>query len=578
MSEASAFRSVPERHFRLSAAALLVVMGASQMVGAVADSQTYDESYHLVNGYAFLKSRTMVTISEHPPLSQVISAAPLLFLDLRMPLESVPNRPEDEREADFLYKNKVSAETMLRLARVPKILLTLLLGWVMTWWMRPRFGAVAALAALTLFSFDPNFLAHGHYVTTDVPATLCFTVACLAWARFLTDGTMKSAAWCGLAMGVAMGTKYSALLLFFIFGFLYFFRIWQKEGEAPGPVRWSPFHLAKGMVVFGVVMLAVVWAAFGFETGHMLTPEIIAALRGIGFPNVGADTAFNVAATQWTIPAPSFFRGLFVLTLHNVRGHPSYLMGMHSLTGWWYYFPVVAAVKTPTGALLLLAIAVVAVVRAVAKTGVRHAVAKLRQISPDWYVLILPPALYFAICVRSNINLGIRHVLPIYPLVYMWTAAVLFSRDVAIPARFRKAGAICVALVMLESASAFPRYLGFFNLPSGGPRNGARYLVDSNLDWGQDLKRLKAYLTERGISNVCLNYFGTAPPSYYGIHAKPAPASLEDARASGCVVVMSVTAMYERQSFDGRYDWAMRTPPTDTVGDSFRVYDPNRIR
>jgi hypothetical protein len=123
----------------------------------------------------------------------------------------------------------------------------------------------------------------------------------------------------------------------------------------------------------------------------------------------------------------------------------------------------------------------------------------------------------------------------------------------------------------------FPRYLGFFNLPSGGPRQGWKYLVDSNLDWGQDLKRLKSYLADRGISNVCLNYFGTAPPSYYGIESKPVPASLQEARSSGCVVVMSITALYERQSFDGRYDWMLRTQPADTVGDSFRVYDPKRI-
>jgi hypothetical protein len=115
---------------------------------------------------------------------------------------------------------------------------------------------------------------------------------------------------------------------------------------------------------------------------------------------------------------------------------------------------------------------------------------------------------------QTRINLGIRHILPIYPLMYMWIAAVLFSRQVVIPAFLRKAAVVCLALVVPESASVFPRYLGFFNLPSGGPRQGWKYLVDSNLDWGQDLKRLKSYLVDRGYSNVCLNYFGTALPSY----------------------------------------------------------------
>jgi hypothetical protein len=177
---------------------------------------------------------------------------------------------------------------------------------------------------------------------------------------------------------------------------------------------------------------------------------------------------------------------------------------------------------------------------------------------------------------RSHINIGIRHILPVYPFLYMWIAAVLFSRQVTPPRFFRRAALVCLALVAIESASVFPRYVAFFNLPSGGARQGSRYLVDSNLDWGQDLKRLQFYLTEHNISNVCLRYFGPAPPAYYGIAFKPVPSSLEEARATGCVVVMSQTAQYERQPFDGRYDWMLRTPPTDTIGDSFRVYDPRR--
>jgi 4-amino-4-deoxy-L-arabinose transferase-like glycosyltransferase len=577
MSEPPAVRSLRERHFRICAAALLLLMGTAQLVAVLRDSQTYDESYHLVNGYAFLKTRALLPVSEHPPVSQVISALPLLVLNLRLPRKSGPNYDEYQRASDFLYQNRYPADTILLLARLPKILVTLLTGFVVAWWTRRRFGELAALAALTLYCFDPNFLAHGHYVTTDVPATLCFVAACLAWSRFLTEGTMRSAAVCGLAVGAAMATKYSAVLLFYIFVCLYLFRLWQQIGAKQGPVRWSPFHLAKNLTVVVLVMLAVVFVGFGFETGKLLPPESIASFQAAGFQNVGGDTAFDQAAARLTIPAPSFFRGLYALTLHNFQGHPSYLLGQHSVSGWWYYFPVVVGVKTPTGTLLLLLLALTAAVTVFFREGRREAYGRLKRLSPHWSILLFAPVLYFAVCIRSHINIGIRHVLPIYPLLYMGIAAVLFSRQVVIPAFLRKAAVVCLALVVLESASVFPRYLGFFNLPSGGPRQGWKYLVDSNLDWGQDLKRLKSYLEDRGISNVCLNYFGTAPPSYYGIESKPVPASLQEARSSGCVVVMSITALYERQSFDGRYDWMLRTQPADTVGDSFRVYDPKRI-
>jgi hypothetical protein len=292
---------------------------------------------------------------------------------------------------------------------------------------------------------------------------------------------------------------------------------------------------------------------------------------------VGGDTAFEQAAVRLTIPAPSFFRGLYVLKRHNTLGHPSYLLGQHSAAGWWYYFPVVAGVKTPAGTLLLLLLALTAAAAVFFREGRRKARERLKRLSPQWYVPLFSAALYFAVCMQSQINIGIRHILPIYPLLYIWIGAVLFSRQVAIPAWTRKAALVCFALLVLESVSVFPRYLGFFNLPSGGPRQGFHYLVDSNLDWGQDLKRLKSYLVERNISNVCLHYFGTALPSYYGIESHPVPATLEEARRSGCLVVMSITSLYERQAFDGRYDWMLKAQPIDTVGDSFRVYDPKRI-
>ena len=551
----------PKRHFRICAAALLLAMGTAQFVAGLRDSQTYDESYHLVNGYEFLKTGAIRPVPEHPPFWQAISALPLLLLNLRPPEKSRPGYDEYDRERDFLYRNTSPADTILMLARIPTILASLLTGLVMAWWLRRRFGELAALAALTLYCFDPNFLAHGHYVTADVPAALWFLSAILAWGRFLENGSTRSAALCGLAVGAAMATKYSATLLLYILVCLYLFRLWQQLGVKRGAVAWSTIHLARSLAVVGVVTFAAMFIGFGFETGKVMPPRSLAAFQAENIP-VSGDTFPHL-----TLPAPSFFRGLYAVTVHNSQGHPAYLLGEHGLRGWWYYFPVVMAVKTPTGTLLLLLLALIAAVLA------RPA---LKRLPPHWYILLLPPVLYFAVSMQSHINIGVRHILPVYPLLYMWAAAVLFSGQVALPSYFRKAAAICLALVVLESAAVFPRYLGFFNLPSGGPRQGSKYLVDSNLDWGQDLKRLKTYLTGRGITNVCLKAFGPAPPSYYGIEFKPMPESRDELRASGCVVVMSLTSLYERQPFDGRYDWMLRTPPIDTVGDSFRVYAPQR--
>jgi 4-amino-4-deoxy-L-arabinose transferase-like glycosyltransferase len=450
-SEPPTVRSLLERHFRTCAAALLLLMGTAQLVGVLGDSQTGDEGYHLANGYAFLKTRTVLPVSENPPVSQAISALPLLVLNLRLPPMPGPHYDEFQRGKDFLYQNRYPADTILLLGRLPQILVTLLTGFMVAWWTRRRFGELAALAALTLYCFDPNFLAHGHYVTLDVPATLCFLAACLAWGRFLTDGTMRSAVVSGLAVGLAMTTKYSAVLLFFIFVGLYLIRLCQQMGAKQGPVRWSPFHLAKNLTVVVLMMLAVVLVAFGFETGKFLSPERIASFQALGYHYIGGNTAFDHAAARLTIPAPSFFRGLTVLALHNFQGHPAYLMGQRSQTGWWYYFPVVVAVKTPTGTLLLLLLALTAAATVLFRGGPRQAFVRLKGLSPHWYILLFPPVLYFAVCMQTRINLGIRHILPIYPLLYMWIAAVLFSRQLVIPAFLRKAAVVCLALGVCRS-------------------------------------------------------------------------------------------------------------------------------
>ena len=338
-------------------------------------------------------------------------------------------------------------------------------------------------------------------------------------------------------------------------------------------------------------MFLVVFAIFDFETrplipaGMMQNPEPIAAkilrrpeLLGRLAPWVLAHPEkwqmLETALQHAPIPAASFFRGLYLIIHHSATGHETYLLGRYSATGWWYYFPVVMAVKSPVGLLLLFLLAVVVSARALFRKGLNQATIKLKTLNRDWYVLLVPPLFYFAISVRSRIAIGIRHELPIYPFIFIWIAAVLFSRlRVRVPLSVVRVAVACLALLVVESVLAFPNYLGFFNTPSGGPRMGSRYVVDSNLDWGQDLIHLKQYLMNHNISNVCLAYFGAAPPEYFGIKSRAVPSSLAEARRTGCVVVMSNTQF----AFDGggerRYQWLNSLPVTDYAGSSYRVYN-----
>ena len=565
-----------ERHFLAATVVLLLAMAVLEAASMRTESQTFDESYHLLGGYSYLKTGRIPGHSEHPPLAQIASAWPLLFFGLRVPeVRSIDAAEELRREREFLYGSPYPADTLLLVTRSAHLLITLLLGALIAWWTRARFGAAAGLAALWLYVFDPNFLAHGRYTTTDVPAAACFLLGCLAWNRFLANPRLANAALCGVATGIAMATKYSAVLLFESYVVLYLF-CWLRD-----PMRFRLRDLVKSVAVVGGVMFLVIYAVFGFETGTLLAPgsTVTAELSAKLQKNPETAGSFSdlilthpaVAGladriTHTPIPMPSLFRGLYYTGSHAAEGHDTYLLGKFSKAGWWYYFPVMAAVKTPTGDILLFVLAV-----AVAAARVFGSKGALRI---EWFTLTIPPIVYFVAAICAHINVGFRHLLPIYPFVFIWMAAVLFG-NIATGRAVRVAAMACLGLVALESLLVFPHYLAFFNTPAGGARGGARIAVDSNLDWGQDLKQVKPYLDAHGISNVCLGYFGVAPPEYYGITARPVPASLADAQASGCVVVMSLSLLYER-NFRGQYDWLRRMEPVGAIGDSFRVYDPGR--
>lgn len=587
-----------ERHFRALAAVLLVAMAAMQFAAMQSETVANDEGYHILNGYAYLKTGRLPLTTEHPPLGEMVPAIPLLFLHLQLVAEHPDNVPSDvseerAREQEFLFHNRHSADTILLISRSVDILLTMLLGLVVLWWTWRHFGPIPALAAEALLAFDPNFIANGHYVINDVPVTLCFVACIFTWNAFLADGRWRTAALCGALTGVAVVTKYNAVLLLPIYVVMYAVRWWQRFPAAEARAQYSAGRLIRAMVLVGAASFVMVWAVFGFETepwlspARMLHPMTISqrlAMDPNSFGNVGhwllqhpedIHTA-EFLLQRMPIPMPSLARGLVMLSEHQIVGHPSYFLGMYSSGGWWYYFPVVMAVKTPTGMLLLFLLAVAAAALVLFRGGLPSVADKLRKLNPDWYALALPSLFYFAICLRANINIGIRHVLPIYPLVFIWCAAVIFSGRLAVPLWLRRAAVVCVALVALESLLEFPNYLGFFNMVSGGPRAGWKYVVDSNMDLGQDLKKLPPYFAEHHLSNVCLAYFGAARPEYFGIQARPVPDNLEEARQSGCVVVMSMTQLLFDRGQKRRYVWLDGFSPTDYVGSSYRVYVLNQ--
>ena len=516
---------MPEARFRAAVALLLLAMGAAQFTSAVQETQTWDEAIHLTAGYVYLKTGHIAFFTDHPPLRAVF-AAPLLFLNLHIPTA----RPEwDARDqagfaTQFLYTNPYHPDTLLIAGRSVAIALTLTFGVVLAWWTRRQFGTTAALIALALFAFEPNLVAHGRYVTTDMLAAFTFFLAVMAWAGVLWNGSRTAVA--GIALGLAFSAKYSTVALI-------------------------PIFLAVALAAWAQRRISMRRAAIAFATVTGIAIVVVAIVYA---PETFRWITFREAAHP-------FFTGLGEVLRKSHEGHEAYLLGMYSHTGWWYYFPVVFAVKTPLGLLALLAIAA-------AGLAVRHP--RLKEIPSAWFALGIPTGLFFALSMINAIDLGVRHILPIYPMFCVLGAAL------AVRLPWGTAAAIaCAAIVAIESLAIYPDYLAFFNAAAGGPKAGPRYLLDSNIDWGQDVKKLRSWLRARHIDSVCMFYFGNTGVEFYGIPMRYLPRTWETAEREklNCVAAISVTNLYDLYVPRGSYAWLREREPVARIGWSIYVYD-----
>ncbi|MFB3828396.1 MAG: glycosyltransferase family 39 protein [Bryobacteraceae bacterium] len=529
--------------FWAAAAALLALMGGLELSSALQENQTYDEAAHLAAGYAYLKTGAARINVEHPPLAKLLAALPLLALDPQLPREHATNAEQMQFGDDFLYGNRVPADTLLLAGRAVTMLVSLAFGLALALWTRRRFGDAAALAALLFYCLDPNILAHGRYVTTDVPMAAVYFLTCAAWAAYLESGRRRELALSGLALGLALCTKFSAATLLFVMAALYGVHWWQH------PKRHSLWGLTGSLGGAGVIAVAVIAAVYWPETRHSWNRPLESELDITCFTS----RILYVAGVVLHLPAHAWLIGLNYVASHNKSGHDAYLLGQFSRQGWWYYFPVAFAVKSTAAALIAACIALLASVKG-----------KWRAAPFTWYVLAIPPLIFFAASVTSRINIGLRHILPVYPFLYIASAAVLVSWK-----RKRWAMSLLALLAGLHAAESlriYPHYLAFFNFAAGGPESGPRYLLDSNLDWGQDLKNLKAWTDAHGVRPLPLVYFGRAQASYYGLETVPLEPGAEG------YVAASATPLYGLYERGDPYGWLRRYEPVARIGYSIYVY------
>jgi hypothetical protein len=342
---------------------------------------------------------------------------------------------------------------------------------------------------------------------------------------------------------------------------------------AMGAVRGqklTPRRLCVTVAALVIAAVSVIWASYGFR--YLPAPSTTAALTLQGTSLVAADPIID-SAVGW-IDAhrllPNAYTQGFLYTYSSVRQLPAFLAGRVSDDGWWSYYPLAFLLKTPTALILLIAAGLVALFRRRREVGLHDAA-----------FVVLPVAVFLGVAMWSGINIGLRHILPVYPFVIL--LAALGVREVTRIPRLQRI-AIFATVAMLwtgEFAAAYPHSLTFFNYPAGGPEAGYRYLADSNLGWGQSLKSLKAWMDEKGVKHVNLAYFGQADPSYYGIdctHLPGAPSFATHAIARpklpGYVAISAttLTGVYAPPPWRLFYAAFRDLRPVAVIGNSIRVY------
>lgn len=563
-------------HLWIAVAALLLFFFLA-VASLVDDSPTMDEQNHIARGLTFLRTGDPRLSLEHPPLINSLSGALLLTMpELRLPTD----HPSWERRegwyefADLFlwqYNRDVShsVERIVFLARLPIVFLSLALalaGYRFAWRL---WGKVAALPALVLLLFEPNLMAHGRYATTDMGGVLfTFLATFMLWRLWTGPGGWDWGRWLAVvaSMGLAFGSKLSSLGFVLIWALLALLPLYGNT--APGRGRAALRRLLQ-LLSAGVASLLVVWAIFGFEWGPF------------GFVTAGLQTL-----NRWSGPMPTFWAGLEQIALLSSGGRSTvFLLGRFSEEGFAAYFPAAFAFKTPIVLLGLLLIA--AVVLLINEHTRRRAL-----------FLLIPPLVFFLLAMQSALNIGYRHVLPALPYLLLLISG-LAATELPAPAREsstitrflapRRLLAGGLAILVLVALWIHPHYLSYFNLLVGGPENGYRVLTDSNVDWGQDLLRLKAWMVDNDVQSVSLGWFGTADPDYYEIPYNPLPGLGRDrffrlwwevpfdpATPEPGVYAISASSLWEpplREDEKQVYAWFREREPDDRIGYSIFIYD-----
>lgn len=506
-------------------------------------SLTFDELTYIPAGYSYVVTGDYRLNPEHPPLTKLLAG--VAILPLRPDLDATGPAWQGADQwafgADFFNGSGVDVERLVSAARLPTVFLLMLLVGAAYAFAADLYGRWAGLLAATLVAFDPNLLAHGRLATNDFALTFTMVLTVYGTFRFTRRPSAGSAALVGIALGLALLTKFIALLLIGLVPLWLAFAALRRQGALPVPdLVWleavSEDRAKRLAFAAGSAALMALIALFVVTLGYGRPGDPRPYLNGLG-----------VLYTNVHLDMQTYLGGAF----HEGR--------------LWYYFPAAFLLKTPTPLLGLLAL----------RAGDQIT---RRDVEPDTGAFLLLPAMcWVAVVAAIALPFGLRYVLPVYPLLIVYASGIVAPRQSWRPWT-AVAAAACAVLLVAGSLRAHPHYIPYFNLLAGGPSNGIEWLDDSNIDWGQDLPLLRRYVEEHEITDLTVTPMAWYDPALYGVHGRVVGPNemlrlLGDPDAPPGVYAVSAHLLTRGRYSPSSFDALSELEPTAILGHSIYVYE-----
>ncbi|HYI08258.1 MAG TPA: glycosyltransferase family 39 protein [Thermoanaerobaculia bacterium] len=543
-----------QRDWRYAAAVAVLTLIAVVRVASThrVFSEVLDEPAHVAAGFEWFQGTYLLDAS-HPPLARILGTLPLWSFPLPKAKDLVAYGNE------LLYHGERYEKTLARV-RIGNLFLLAIALIATAAWARRAFSKSVALLSVALLGTMPAVLGHAGVLTTDLAALTAITVALLALDLFLEKPSMKRGAFLGLAVGAGLLAKFSFLVFFppcavivlllrGAFHRSHRSHLSYRSHDSNGTNRTYGTYGRNSLIAAAVAFL-VFWGGYRFD---FRTPLAYTGPHAVNVFDIAAPEPLRPLA-RWVaeklpVPAPAFWVGLGMLKAHDEEGHTAFLFGEHRDKGWWYYFPVVFFYKSPIPFLLLAAWGTMLLIR-----------------ERDRVRLVYPliPLAIMAVSMTSSINIGVRHILPLYaPLAIVAAYAVVEIWRRATDG-FARAMLVTLLLWLFGGVAAeHPDYLAWFN--EAAQPNPARIAVDSNLDWGQDTLRLSRVLREMQINRLHVDILTNARID--GVEAVRFHAAQ---KVTGWLAV-SETALVLHERF-GEYQWLSAYRPVRRIGKSIRLY------